>query len=383
LEDGQRVVLQGQVTVYPPRGRMQFIAVDVVQTRRGELLEQLEKLKKKLAAEGLFDEARKKKLPDAVRRFAVLTSRDGAAIHDVVRVAQQRGRVSILLVPTPVQGVAAADGIAEAIARSDMLHGVDVILVTRGGGSAEDLAAYNDERVVRAIAAASKPVVSAVGHEIDVSLSDLAADVRAATPSQAAEILVADDSQRRAMLRQLESRLGRGVTGQLERIRAQLERLRARLGEPRRRILEQSQRFDELAAAAERFMRRRVTTERAQIERLARRLRGQHPSRVLGLCRARIAPLEPRLATAMRRQLQAARRETVRLGARLEALSPLAVLERGYAIASRADGGIIRRAGDVAVGDSMTVRLHEGAVRATVDECRDVRDAAPGEADAD
>lgn len=371
LDDGQRVVIRGRVTVYAPRGRMQLIATDVVQTRRGELLEQLEKLKLKLSAEGLFEPARKKPIPKSVRRFAVLTSRDGAAIHDVIRVASVRGRVSILLVPTPVQGATAAERIAAAITRSDTLKDIDVILVTRGGGSAEDLAPYNDERVVRAIAAAITPVVSAVGHEIDVSLSDLVADLRAATPSQAAEMIVADDGQRRALLQQLQARLQHSVEHRLSRTRQQLDRLRRRLGEPRRHILERSQRFDELSSAAERSIRRRMATEQAKLKQMGRRLHTQHPRRVLAQCRSRLAPIEPRLATSMRRELQIARQCLVDLSGRLQALSPLAVLERGYAIACRVDGAIVTKASEVEIGDAITVRLHDGRLHTRVEHHED------------
>lgn len=371
LEDGQRVVLRGRVTVYAPRGRMQLIATDVVQTRRGELLEQLEKLKLKLSAEGLFEPTRKKPIPKSVRRFAVLTSRDGAAIHDVIRVASVRGRVSILLVPTPVQGATAAERIAAAISQTDSLANIDVILVTRGGGSAEDLAPYNDERVVRAIAAADTPIVSAVGHEIDISLSDLVADLRAATPSQAAEMIVADAEQRRALLQQLQARLTHSVGHRLSRTRQHLDRLRRRLGEPRRHILERSQGFDELSSAAERSIRRRLATEQAQLKQMGRRLHTQHPRRVLAQCQSRLAPIEPRLATAMRRKLQLARQCLVDLSGRLQALSPLAVLERGYAIACTVHGAIVTKASEVEVGDAITVRLHDGRLHTRVEDHED------------
>ncbi|MBW2527720.1 MAG: exodeoxyribonuclease VII large subunit, partial [Deltaproteobacteria bacterium] len=258
LQEGESVVLVGRVTVYPPRGRMQLVASDVLQTARGALLEALERLKRQLDAEGLFDEERKKPLPPDPRTIAVLTSRDGAAIHDVIQVAFQRGPVRILLVPTPVQGAGAASRIAAAIATADRLPGVDALVVTRGGGSLEDLAAYNDEQVVRAIAAATRPVVSAVGHEVDLSLSDLAADARAATPSQAAEILVPSEQQRREGLEHLERRLVRAVRHGLARASERLTRLRHGLGEPQRRLLEQGQRFDDLLARLERTTRRQA-----------------------------------------------------------------------------------------------------------------------------
>ncbi len=368
LAEGESVVLVGRVTVYPPRGRMQLIADDVLQTARGALLEALERLKAKLAAEGLFDPERKKPLPADPQTIAVLTSRDGAAIHDVIRVAFRRGRVKLRLVPTPVQGAGAAERIAAAIALTDGLADVDVILVTRGGGSAEDLAAYNDEKVVRAIAAARLPVVSAVGHEIDVSLGDLAADARAATPSQAAELLVADHTERMASVTHLRTRLQRAMDHRITTYEQHLTRLRAALGEPRRLVLEQAQRFDELTSRLERSMNRRIAVGRASLQQLERRLARQHPREVMALARVRLTPLRPRLLAAMRERLSSMRAELATSTGRLEALSPLAVLNRGYAIATTESGAVLRDARQTTAGDALNLRLHRGRLAARVEK---------------
>jgi exodeoxyribonuclease VII large subunit len=377
LENGERVVLSGRVTMYPPRGRLQFIADDVLGTARGALLEALEKLKAKLALEGLFDPGRKKPLPPAPRTVAVLTSRDGAAIHDIVRVAFRRGRLRLILVPTPVQGAGAARRIARALRTADAIAGIDAIILARGGGSAEDLMAYNDEIVVRAIAKTRAPVVSAVGHEIDVTLADLAADHRAATPSQAAEMLVPDDRERRSALLHLERRLMRAVQHRLAQRGERLVRLRARLGEPRRRLLEESQRFDDLTARLERVARRRLTAARSRGEGLERRLQAQHPRRVLAAARLSLSPLEPRLAAAMRSGLaQRQRRLSASIG-RLEGLSPLEVLARGYAIVQDGSGRVVFDAAALAPGDRVAIRLHRGEARATIDE-GDAGDAGRG-----
>ncbi len=411
LAEGERVVLSGRVTLYAPRGRLQLIADNVLQTERGALLEALERLKKKLAAEGLFAPENKQPLPRDPRRIAVLTSRTGAAIHDVIRVASRRGRVRLLLVPTPVQGFGAAERIARAIAFTDRV-GVDAILVTRGGGSAEDLAAYNDEQVVRAIAACRTPVVSAVGHEIDVSLADLVADARAATPSQAAEILVPDDRERRATLEHLGMRLCRAMRHRIVSGRERAARLAAAIEEPRRRLLEASQRFDELSARMLRAMARRLGGRRAAVEAGARRLTALHPRRVTAEARRtfvrleprlaasvrerlvterrRLSELEPRLGTTLRERLVAERhllatleprlsgaiarshndaRSTLeRAAARLSALSPLSVLARGYAIATTAEGRVVMSTAELAPGDRLRVRLHEGELEATIDD---------------
>ena len=366
VRDGEVVVLAGRVTLYPPRGRLQFIAERVLQAGRGALLEAVDKLKRQLAAEGLFAAERKRPLPAAPRRVAVLTSRDGAAIHDVVRVAFRRGPVRLLLIPTPVQGAGAAARIARAIALADGLADVDIIVVTRGGGSVEDLAAYNDERVVRAVAACATPVVSAVGHEIDTSLCDLAADVRAATPSHAAELLVADQGEQRRQLQQWQVRLRRGVQHQLGMRRQHLTELRARLGEPRRLVLEQAQRFDELSARLERAMRRDLARRRGGLEGLSQRLSRRDPRRGLQRARLRLGELHPCLRAAIERHLQRARRRLVRDGGRLSALSPLAVLQRGYAIVQRPDGRVVRAASEVAPAQALAVRFGRGTARVNV-----------------
>ncbi len=368
LCDGESVVLTGRVTVYAPRGRLQLVADDVLGSARGALLERLEKLKAKLAAEGLFDSDRKQLLPTNPQCIAVLTSRDGAAIHDVIRVAFSRGPVRILLVPTPVQGAGAAERIASAIATTDQLPGMDAMIVTRGGGSAEDLAAYNDEAVVRAIAAAGLPVVSAVGHEVDVSLSDLAADRRAATPSQAAEMLVPDHGERSATLGHLSVRLSRGLHQRLSQARERLTALRGRLGEPRTLVLEQGQRFDDLSARLERSMARRLRQRRSLLEASRRGLEAQHPRRVVAAARLRLSPLGPKLGAAMTSRLQGLQHELTGTLGRLEALSPLAVLGRGYAIATTPAGHVVSDAAEVTAGDRLTVRLHRGRVQTVVED---------------
>jgi exodeoxyribonuclease VII large subunit len=411
LRDGERVVLSGRVTLYAPRGRLQLIADNVLQTQRGALLEALERLKKKLAAEGLFDAGHKKPMPADPRRIAVLTSRAGAAIHDVIRVAFRRGHVQLLLVPTPVQGFGAAERIARAIAFTDRL-GLDAMIVTRGGGSAEDLAAYNEEAVVRAIAGCRTPVLSAVGHEVDVSLSDLVADARAATPSQAAEILVPDDRERRQRLEHLEMRMARAIRHRIVAERERCGRLWAAIEEPRRLLRERSQRFDELSSRMERTVRRTLVARRGAVEGDLRRLQGQHPRRVTAETRRTFSKLEPRIAAAMRERLVAERRRlaeieprlvsairediiaserklaelapragaamTARLKddrgklenavARLDAMSPLSVLSRGYAIATDEDGHVITDASETSAGDRIRIRLHQGTVKAVVED---------------
>ncbi len=389
LRDGENVVLGGRVTLYAPRGRLQLIADRVLQTKRGELLEAQERLKKKLAAEGLFEASRKKTMPPDPQRVAVLTSRSGAAIHDVIRVAFRRGSVHLVLVPTPVQGHGSAERIARAIAFTDGL-GLDAMVVTRGGGSAEDLAAYNEEVVVRAIAACRTPVLSAVGHEVDVSLSDLVADARAATPSQAAEMLVPHEGQRRDRLGHLNLRLEGAMRHQIVARREHAGRLWAAIEEPRRLLLERSQRFDELAARMTHCARLLLAGHRTALDGHTHRLHAQHPRRVTAETRQVFARLEPQLVAAMRQRLalEGARlleltprttngmrgrltehRQRLEHGvARLDAMSPLKVLARGYAIATDREGRILTDSGDVRAGERIRVRLNRGTITATVDE---------------
>lgn len=374
LADGARVVLIGKATVYVPRGRLQLIADAARPAGRGALLEALERLKVKLADEGLFAVERKRPLPADPKVIGVVTSADGAAIHDIITVAFRRGGVRILLAPAPVQGPTAAQKIAQAILLLERVPEVEVIIVGRGGGSADDLSAYNDEGLVRAVAASRVPIVSAVGHEIDTTLTDLASDARAATPSQAAEMIVADAVARRAMLDHLHTRMRRALSHRMHAARALLDRQRAALGTPERRIDEERQQIDDAIARMQGQLGRAMARRRAELVRLERSLAARHPSAVLAGARVSLGPLEVRLGAAMRRAVHASKRDLAGLATSLDALSPLAVLGRGYAIATNERGRVIRSAGEVAPGDRVKVRVHEGAFVAVVEEA-----SAPGE----
>lgn len=366
VQDGARLQLRGRASFYPPRGRLQWIAETARPGGRGALLEALERLKKKLADEGLMDIAKKRALPSDPRVVGVVTSRQGAAFFDICSVARRRGRVRIVLAATVVQGEAAPEGILRALDGIERLEDLDVLIVGRGGGSQEDLMAFNDERVVRRIAACRVPVVSAVGHETDICLADLVADARAATPSQAAEMIVPDGLERSASLRRARRHLARAMLSVLAERRSELDRARRLLGDPRFLLAEHQQPLDELRQRLEKSLASKVTSRRAQMERLHRRLVMQHPRSVVLRARARLTPLQDQLNASMRRRIDGNSRRLAESARALSALSPLAVLGRGYALAKSEDGVVVRDATRLSPGDDVTVVVRNGSFVANV-----------------
>jgi exodeoxyribonuclease VII large subunit len=393
LERGAVVRMRGQLTLYEPRGNYQMIARLALPAGAGDLHAELERIRKKLEAEGLFDPARKRRLPRLPRVVGVVTSAHGAAMHDIVRVAAGRCPVRIVVADCRVQGQEAPASIVAALREIQRLPGLDVVIVGRGGGSAEDLWAFNYESVARAIAACRVPTVSAVGHEVDATIADLVADVRASTPSNAAEIVVPD---RRALVAELEAfvrRLSRDVETRIGKGRLRLERLARPLGDPRHGLARTRRAFEALTARAARAESRRIARARDELEKLGARLSRHDPrarlSRQLrdhgeleARLRAAIAPavegrrkrialLESRLTRANERSLGARKTELAKLAARLDALSPLAVLSRGYAIAlhDRTERALVH-AKDAAPGDALRVILHDGELGARVESVR-------------
>ncbi len=328
LEDGMEVLCQGEIDIYPPRGSYQLIIRRIELRGEGALQRALRQLQAKLADEGLFDPRRKRPLPAYPRRVAVITSPSGAAIRDFVQVARRRWRgTELLVMPVRVQGVGAAAEITRAVETANRLVAeFDVIVVTRGGGSIEDLWSFNEESVVRAIAASRIPVVSAVGHEIDVTLSDLVADVRAATPSEAAELVMPSTEQVRHALQGLGVRLRSVLQWQFDQAQNRLAALAQRrvLRRPEERILELTRHLDVLDS------------------------RGQR---------------------AIDQRLERARHELSRRASQLETLSPLAVLGRGYCISQRfSDNQVVRSVGQVNVGDGLKTRLADGEIDSRIEK---------------
>ena len=364
--DGSRVRLRGKPTFWSPRGRLQFVADRAQAAGRGALLEALERLKNKLLAEGLFAPERKRLLPQNPRIIGVVTSPSGAAIHDVCRVAFRRGGARILLAAAQVQGAGAAASICRALEQLQRVHGVDVIVVGRGGGSADDLSAFNEEAVVRAVAACPVPVVSAVGHDVDVTLVDFVADARAATPSQAAEKIVPDRATQRSLLAHTRLHLARAMHAWLASKGIGFARVAQRLGDPRLAIASRQQTLDDRMARLASCARSLVTRRRDVLSLSQRRLAYLHPRAAVARDRAELSRLTDRLARAWSGSFERRAATVGRAGARLDALSPLKVLQRGYAIATRIDGQAVRSAGDVRAGDSLRVRVLFARVQASV-----------------
>jgi exodeoxyribonuclease VII large subunit len=352
LRDGQRIIASGRLTAYAGTSRYQ-LSVDAVQDAGlGDLLRRLDELRRRLAAEGLFDAERKRPLPFLPRRIGVVTSLRGAAVRDIVRTVHSRFPARILVADAVVQGDGAAERIAAGIDLLNLVPDVDVIIVGRGGGSLEDLWAFNEEVLVRAVAASRVPVVSAVGHEVDRVLTDEAADVRAPTPTAAGALVVPSLDELDGGLADLGDRLAAGLL---------------------RRLESSGQRLDDLEARLRVAGRRAMEGPRHRVDLLGARLASAHPARRLAEESRRVDALRTRLDTVGRRLLDPHRSALESARLRLEPLSPLAPLARGYALVRSAEGRLVRRHGDVAKGDVLDVWLGEGALKAKVTGSRPER----------
>ena len=366
VQNGARIRLRGKPVYWSPRGRLQFVADRADLAGVGALLAAVEKLKAKLDAEGLFARERKRALPAEPRIVGVVTSRTGAVIHDIRKVAFRRGGAHMMLSPATVQGAGAPASIVAALAMLVRVPNVDVIIIGRGGGSLDDLMAFNDEAVVRAIAACPVPIVSAVGHEVDVTLADFAADVRAATPSQAAEFCVPDRAARRATLLELRARLLRAARTSTEYRRLLIERASRKLDDPRLAVAHAQSALDDRAFALSRRAAMLVPPRAQRLSALTARLLAQQPQGRISRQRATLDALYIRACEAQRRAHALRVAQCREVAARLDALSPLAVLGRGYALARTESGKLVRRAKDTAPGDVLQLRLEDGEVRARV-----------------
>jgi exodeoxyribonuclease VII large subunit len=368
--DGLQVRCRGRLTIFEGRGRFQMTVTGMEPAGAGALALAFEQLKQKLAAEGLFDPARKRRLPFLPRRIGVVTSPQGAVIRDIVRIAHRRGPVSILLAPAAVQGATAPQEIITSLRQLATIADIELVIVARGGGSLEDLWAFNDEGLARVIAAYHVPVISAVGHETDFTISDFVADVRAPTPSAAAELAVPVASELLGELAILGRRLGRGAQAELRARRLGLERMRARVGDPRRLIDQRRQLVDELGARGAQAVRADLGRHRVAVRALEARLFRAHPQRRIADQRAALAALERRLVGVIGGFMGRRRRVLEGISGKVEALSPLKVLERGYSLARGPDGRLLTSAAGLAPGDAVKVTLRDGELDTRVESVR-------------
>jgi exodeoxyribonuclease VII large subunit len=389
LADGQKLRVCGRVGIFAKQGRFQLYADRAEPAGLGALMLELEQRKQRLAAEGLFDPARKRPLPAWPRTVGIVTSQHGAALHDILEVARRRCPMHLVLAPALVQGPEAPSSLARALVRLSKRGGIDVIILGRGGGSIEDLWAFNDERLARVIAACRVPVVSAVGHEVDVTICDLVADVRAATPSQAAELVVPDCRAWIQALRAADDRLRRAMKRREVDAAARLDQSRVRLHaigralvvgprralqtsehalallHPRARVARDRRALAELASRLRTAAARLVPAAQLRLRQLVARMRARGQT-IPVLARGRLARLQRALFERGHAIPGPARLRLARAAGALDALSPLAVLQRGYAVVTDEAGAVVTDARGLAVGSTIQARLRRGTLHATV-----------------
>ncbi|MBA2480712.1 MAG: exodeoxyribonuclease VII large subunit [Planctomycetes bacterium] len=366
-KEGSQVVVRGSISVYAPRGQYQLVATRVTPVGQGDLAARFEQLKARLAAEGLFDEERKRPLPAFPRAVGLATAAGSAALADMLHSLKARfPRMPVVHAPCLVQGASAAASIVQALRRLDAHPEVDVIIVGRGGGSIEDLWAFNEEAVVRAIVACDTPVICAVGHETDVTLSDHAADVRAKTPTAAGEMAVPVEREVRDALADAHERLDQSIDVILAGARQRLEALvihRALAG-PGHQVAMRRQRLDELSTRLEEAGDFRFASERQRLDTLRLRLVTASPRHLLAIERDRWETARRSLRQAMSRTIDQARQRLGASAAHLDALSPLAVIGRGYSVVRTRDGDLVRRLEQATPGTLIDVRVVDGWIAA-------------------
>ncbi|MFZ5755316.1 MAG: exodeoxyribonuclease VII large subunit [Pseudomonadota bacterium] len=374
--NGLLVRVQARATLYLPRGDYQLVVEHIEEAGTGALQRAFEQLKAKLAAEGLFDAERKRDIPGFPQCVGVVTSPAGAAVHDIITVLRRRAPwIEVIVYPTLVQGRDAAPDIAAAIAAANRRGECDVLIVGRGGGSLEDLWPFNEEIVARAIVASRIPVISAVGHETDVTIADFVADLRAPTPSAAAERVAPDRNALQARTSHMLRLMQRRLQAVLQQTGAQLALLRKSLVRPDHRLREFRQAFDELDLRAGRALRSRLAEEHTTLRDLVRRLRLAAPDRTLPQVRQDVSDLQERLARALRATLARQQQQLESRAARLNTVSPLATLSRGYAIVRDERGRVVKDARRIPVGAAVTARVADGTLACRVEG---VQDNEPG-----
>ncbi|CAH1195727.1 exodeoxyribonuclease VII subunit XseA [Vibrio harveyi] len=367
--NGNQVLVKARLSLYEPRGDYQLIIESMQPEGDGRLQQEFEALKMKLAAEGLFAQTNKQPLPEHPKRVGVITSKTGAALYDILDVLKRRDpSLPVVVYPTMVQGEEAAIQIAQAIGRANSRDECDVLIVGRGGGPLEDLWCFNNEILARTIAASQIPIISAVGHEVDVTIADFVADMRAPTPSAAAELVSRDNSHKDQALVTRQHKLASAMRYYLAQQKQQSAQLMHRLERqhPSYQLQRQTQQLDELDMRLQRAMQRFITTRQQAVERKHHRLQLNSPVKRLAEQKSKLDRVEQKLMDAMDRKLLTMRHQLAIAAEKLDTVSPLATLKRGYSITQTEQGQVVTQAKDVKTGDVLVTRLSDGELRSTV-----------------
>ena len=367
--NGLKVVARGKIGLYEPRGDYQMVLDTMEEAGEGALQRQFEALKQQLQAQGLFADVHKQALPSFPRAIGVVTSPTGAAIRDIINVLKRRcPQIPVLVYPVLVQGEGAKEQIAQAIAQADREQRCEVLIVARGGGSIEDLWAFNEELVAQAIYQCSLPIISGVGHEIDFTIADFVADQRAPTPSAAAELVSPDMQALQQRVQQLKLQLWRFQQRQLQSAYQQVQQLSQRLNQqrPTQKLQQKAQRLDELDLRLNAAIQRRLQQQHLRLTHLQTRLQQRSPQRHLQQQHAQLERLQTRLQRALQQRMDKAHSRFVLQVSKLKTLSPLATLERGYSITQNAQGHVITQAAQVSVGDTLITRVAQGQIESVV-----------------
>ncbi|HGF5055780.1 exodeoxyribonuclease VII large subunit [Vibrio parahaemolyticus] len=367
--NGNQVLVKARLSLYEPRGDYQLIIESMQPEGDGRLQQEFEELKMKLAAEGLFAQTNKLPLPEHPKRVGIITSKTGAALYDILDVLKRRDpSLPVVIYPTMVQGDDAAIQIAQAIGRANSRNECDVLIVGRGGGSLEDLWCFNNEVLARTIAASQIPIISAVGHEVDITIADFVADVRAPTPSAAAELVSRDNSHKDQSLVAKQHKLASAMRYYLAQQKQQSAQLLHHLERqhPSYQLQRQSQQLDELDMRLRRAMQRFIDTRQQAVERKHHRLQLNSPVKHLAQQKSRLERVEHKLLDAMDRKLLTMRHQLAIAAEKLDTVSPLATLKRGYSITQTEQGKVVTSADDVKTGDLLVTRLANGEIHSTV-----------------
>lgn len=372
-QNGQQILVQGQLSLYEARGDYQLIVEKMQPAGDGLLQMKLEALKAQLTAEGLFAPSRKRPHPAQPKQIGIITSPTGAAVHDMLTILARRDpSLPVIIYPSAVQGESAVPALLAALETAWRRNECDLLIVGRGGGSLEDLWCFNDERVVRAIASSPIPIVSAVGHETDVTLADFAADLRAPTPSAAAELVSRDQLQQLHRLTQFIQRLKQAILLQQQRYVLRWQQQQAQLAaqNPQYQLQQKMQRQDELQWRLERVIKQQLDNASRHYEEQTQRLQQASPARHLSTLKQQHEFLQQRLLKAIQNQRQASQQQLAQLSGQLQALSPLQVLARGYSVTTNMSGRLIHEYSQVTPGEQLNIQLGKGALRVRTEEIK-------------